>query len=158
MGWIKILAAVAAVLILLLLIVVAGLFFYKGHVSRAGSSPGLVDGRLQACPSTPNCISSEAAENSAHRVEMLTVKPLDDHSQIQRIQAAIVAMGGTILQADEQYLAATFTSSVFGFVDDLEVRKAEGENQYYIRSASRVGHSDMNANRNRVENIRSRLQ
>ena len=44
-----------------------------------------------------------------------------------------------------------------GFVDDVEFLKAEDEGLIHVRSASRVGRSDMNANRTRIEEIRSQL-
>jgi uncharacterized protein (DUF1499 family) len=41
---------------------------------------------------------------------------------MQRLQEIIIAQGGTIHHAGPTYIAATFTSSLFGFVDDLEIR------------------------------------
>jgi uncharacterized protein (DUF1499 family) len=42
-----------------------------------------------------------------------------------------------------------------GYVDDVEFRKTE--TQVHVRSASRVGHSDMGANRKRVEALRAAI-
>ncbi|PZO25782.1 MAG: DUF1499 domain-containing protein, partial [Betaproteobacteria bacterium] len=42
----------------------------------------------------------------------------------------------------------------FGFVDDVEFRIDQGSGLLHVRSASRVGYSDLDANRKRVEQIR----
>jgi len=57
----------------------------------------------------------------------------------------------TIQSENDDYLAATFSSAIFGFVDDLEVRIDSVQNTGHIRSASRVGHSDGGVNRKRIE-------
>jgi len=61
------------------------------------------------------------------------------------------AHGGAIQVQDGDYVHATFTSAVFRFIDDLELRR-EGR-IVHVRSASRVGHSDLGANRKRVAAI-----
>ena len=66
-------------------------------------------------------------------------------------------LGGKVDIADESYIAATFSSKVFGFVDDVELRADAEAGVIHVRSASRVGRSDLGANRRRVESIRQRL-
>jgi uncharacterized protein (DUF1499 family) len=46
---------------------------------------------------------------------------------------------------------------VFRFVDDLELRLSVDDGRIHIRSASRVGNSDLGANRKRVERLRERF-
>ncbi|HEY5717459.1 MAG TPA: DUF1499 domain-containing protein, partial [Motiliproteus sp.] len=70
------------------------------------------------------------------------------------LQQSIEAQGGVLVRVQDDYLAATFTSSLFGFVDDLEARLELDKQQIQLRSASRVGHSDLGANRTRVELLR----
>ncbi len=151
MNWLKWFLYLLIVLIFATLL----LFAYKGHQSRAGQAPGLKDGRLQACPSKPNCVSSETGENPEHHIEPLTVG--GTRPPLEAIVAAIDAMGGEVLVASDDYLSATFSSKVFGFVDDLELRRQGSERIYHVRSASRIGQSDMGVNRQRVEALRSRL-
>ena len=67
-------------------------------------------------------------------------------------------MGGVIREQREDYLAATFTSSIFRYVDDLEIRVDVAAGQIHLRSASRVGRSDLGANRARVERLKAALQ
>jgi uncharacterized protein (DUF1499 family) len=54
-----------------------------------------------------------------------------------------------IIVQTESYLHATFRSSLFGFVDDVEILKDEDGLQ--VRSMSRVGRGDMGVNRKRVD-------
>ena len=63
-----------------------------------------------------------------------------------------------MVREKDNYFAATYHSGVFGFVDDLEVRIDEATKQIHIRSASRVGYSDMGANMKRVRSLVKRLQ
>jgi len=41
------------------------------------------------------------------------------------------------------------------YVDDVELRLDENKQLIHVRSASRVGHSDLGANRKRVARIRA---
>jgi len=63
-------------------------------------------------------------------------------------------MGGIIQVEKDNYLAATFISSIFGFVDDLEIRIEPGQKTIHLRSASRVGRGDGGVNRKRVEQLK----
>jgi uncharacterized protein (DUF1499 family) len=63
----------------------------------------------------------------------------------------IEELGGKVVVADDEYVSATFASSIFGFVDDVECRLDASKEQIQIRSASRVGHSDLGVNRKRME-------
>ncbi|PQA89263.1 DUF1499 domain-containing protein [Marinicaulis flavus] len=118
--------------------------------SKSGASPGLVEGRLAPCPSSPNCVSSEAGAPESHKTAPLPLEAWD------KIPDAIERQGGRIVDVREGYVAAEFSSPLMGFVDDVEFRKAE--TQVHIRSASRVGYGDMGANRKRVEKLRAALK
>ena len=58
-------------------------------------------------------------------------------------------------QRDERYLWATFSSRVFRFVDDLELRMDAPARAIHVRSSSRIGRTDFGANRKRVETLRA---
>jgi len=62
--------------------------------------------------------------------------------------------GGKVIKIDGNYLHAEFTSRVMRFVDDMECFYDEPAGVIQIRSASRVGYSDFDANRKRVEVLR----
>jgi uncharacterized protein (DUF1499 family) len=65
--------------------------------------------------------------------------------------------GANIVEQSSDYLYAEFTSSLMGYVDDVEFLYDAASNTTQVRSASRVGYSDMGANRSRIEAIRSQL-
>ena len=119
----------------------------------AGEPPqdiGVRDGKLIACPESPNCVSSyESSEEHA-------IAALDGN--LNQIQQILVAMdGANIVEQSNNYLYAEFTSSLMGYVDDVEFLYDAASNTTQVRSASRVGYSDMGANRSRVEAIRVQL-
>ena len=50
-----------------------------------------------------------------------------------------------------------FTSSLMKYVDDVEIYFTGADGLAHVRSASRLGYSDMGANRKRIEMIRGKL-
>ncbi|MEN6507422.1 MAG: DUF1499 domain-containing protein, partial [Smithella sp.] len=62
-----------------------------------------------------------------------------------------------IVAEKEDYLHAEAKSLIFRFVDDVEFYFPANEKIIHVRSASRVGYSDMGVNRKRVEEIRKRF-
>lgn len=135
-------------LVAILLLAVGGLFLL-GRFSQGGAAPGLVEGRLAPCPSAPNCVSSGPDTPEDHRVAPLSIDAWADLPDV------IADMGGTVTTRTDAYLAASFTSKTFKFVDDVEFRRTE--DAIHVRSASRVGYSDRGANAARVTEIRDRL-
>jgi uncharacterized protein (DUF1499 family) len=63
-----------------------------------------------------------------------------------------------IITETENYLYAEFTSAFWGFVDDVEFLVDESAKVIHVRSASRLGTSDLGANRKRIETIRAKLK
>ena len=112
---------------------------------------------LAPCPDRPNCVSS-LAEDADHRVEPL---PLEGNPEeaLARLNGIIEAMrGATVDEVRDGRLKARFRSRVFRFVDDLEMVVDESAGVVHVRSASRVGYSDLGVNRKRVETIRERYR
>lgn len=116
---------------------------------------GLLGGRLRPCPDRPNCVCSEDRETTAW------VKPLGFEGPPtkawERLQITIREMGGKIQSQSDEYIWATFKTKVFRFVDDMEFRLVTDDGVIHVRSASRVGHSDLGLNRRRVEELRARF-
>ena len=110
-------------------------------------------GKLADCPKTPNCVCSQASSPARYIEPLHFTGP----SAIawDKLQQVIAAMPrATIRTRDERYMHAEFRSRVFRFVDDVEFLLDEGI--IHVRSASRVGLSDLGVNRARVEEIRQR--
>ena len=119
----------------------------------AGTRPsnlGVTDGKLAPCPGTPNCVSSQSDD------PQFQVEPLPTTS-IAEIKKIVEAMERTkIIEETDNYLYAEFTSKLMGYVDDVEFY-LDSNNVMHVRSASRLGKSDLGVNRKRVEEIRSKL-
>lgn len=113
---------------------------------------GLEDGRLRPCPSTPNCVCSEGLDPS--------IEPLDfagDPDAALRSLVDFIAEQprATIETSADGYVHAVFRSALFRFRDDVELRLDREAGVIHVRSASRVGYSDLGANRARIESIRA---
>jgi uncharacterized protein (DUF1499 family) len=125
----------------------------------AGTMPadlGVHDGRLKACPDSPNCVNSQATD-AGHAIAPLTYQ--GDAGAALRAVATIVAAtpGATIVTKRDHYLQATFATPTMGFVDDVEFLVDPKRNVIDVRSASRLGHSDLGVNRKRIETLRQAL-
>ncbi len=146
------------IIVLLLAIGVILLLFVMGMVSRSGEAPGLFNDRLSGCPDRPNCVCSEYAGDSAHYIEPVHL-PAGTQAEVTQLARRIIQeLGGRVVVERDGYLAATFRSALFGFVDDLELRIDEQEQRLHIRSASRVGYSDSGVNARRVKQLKKRME
>ena len=108
---------------------------------------------LAPCPSSPNCVSSLATD-AAHRVAPLAYQG-DPAAAMRRLRDVIAAMPrARVVGVSDTGLHAEFTSRIFRFVDDVDCVVDPAAGVIQIRSASRVGYSDLGVNRSRVEAIR----
>jgi uncharacterized protein (DUF1499 family) len=123
----------------------------------AGSPPPAGTGaELRPCPSSPNCVSSRATDE-AHRVEPLPLRGTAAEG-LAAIRAVIAALPrARITAAGPGFLRAEFTSLIFRFVDDVDFLVDETAGVIHVRSAARVGSSDLGVNRRRIGEIRDRL-
>ncbi len=119
-----------------------------GCAGERPNSLGIVNGQLAQCPDSPNCVSSFETRES-HQIA-----PLE--ASLEEVRAQVLNMpGAQIIQEEDQYLYAEFTSRLMGFVDDVEFLEQAGRT--HVRSASRLGHSDLGVNRKRVEALRQAI-
>jgi uncharacterized protein (DUF1499 family) len=127
--------------------------------SCAGKRPanlGVSAAGLAPCPASPNCVSSDASD-SEHGVAPLRLAVAPERAW-QRAREAVSELPRTrIVKETPDYLHAECRSLLFGFVDDLELHLRPEEEIIAIRSASRLGHSDLGVNRRRVEGLRASL-
>ncbi len=125
-------------------------FFSEGTKSQSMSPDlGLKNGQLMACPESPNCVSSYETS------ETHSTSSIDgDSATLSKLATYIEALeGAKIIEQTPEYVYATYQSKLFGFVDDLELY-FDGEH-IQVRSASRVGYSDLGANLKRVEQLKA---
>ncbi len=125
----------------------------------AGKKPaniGVVSGKLAACPASPNCVSS-FSQDAEHKIEPLAYVSSPAEA-MAKLKGAIESSAKTkIITATDNYLYAEFTSALMGFVDDVEFLVDDGAKVIHVRSASRLGESDLGVNRKRIETIRVQL-
>jgi uncharacterized protein (DUF1499 family) len=115
---------------------------------------GVTNGRLAACPNSPNCVSTQA-EDAAHRIEPFAFTG-DLSSAMQRLKSIIARQPRMKIVAEtDNYLHVEAASRLFRFVDDVEFFLDEAAGIVHFRSASRVGHFDLGVNRARMETLRS---
>ncbi|QDZ39479.1 DUF1499 domain-containing protein [Euhalothece natronophila Z-M001] len=121
----------------------------------AGKRPtnlGVKAGKLAPCPETPNCVSSQS-EDPKHKIAPLPYVEIDDIKKIVNNMERT-----SIVEQNENYLYVEFKSKLMGFVDDVEFHKDDVNQVVNVRSASRLGKSDLGVNRKRVETIREALE
>jgi len=148
----RIIPKVIALLVLLLL----GRFVYMSMTTQPPDDLAASSGQLSPCPKSPNCVSSLAKDES-HHVSPLVVPGDRDGALELAIQAIGSMPRAQIVTSGDGYVHAEFTSRLFRFVDDLELLFDENVGGFHVRSASRSGHSDLGANRKRVEALRAKL-
>ena len=112
-------------------------------------------GRLAACPRTPNCVSSQETGRSAIAPLPFSDSPSSAFARLKRIVSSLPRT--RVVEASGDYLHAEVKSRVFGFVDDVEFIVDSPGSRVHVRSASRVGYSDLGVNRARVEALRVRF-
>ena len=126
--------------------------------SGCSSSPvtgGVKDGNLTDCPSSPNCVSTEA-EDEDHQFVPLTFSGSPEQAKKKLMEAINDYPDTNIVVVKDNYIHAEFTTSLMGFVDDCEFLVGDGNIQ--LRSASRVGYSDTGKNRSRMEEIKQAFE
>ncbi len=127
------------------------LLFIMGCSGRQ-AMVGHTNGKFAPCPSSPNCVSSQSIEAES-RIDPLFFNG-DATGAEEKLVVVLNAMKRVhIVARTEGYIHAEFTSALFRFVDDVEFYVNDQERVIHFRSASRVGYSDLGANRKRMEKI-----
>jgi len=127
-------------------------------VACAGDRPtnlGVTNGTLAACPDSPNCVSSQARDER-HRIEPLATGVDPDAAYARLIDIVRRRPDVTVMEQTDTYLRVELRTTLF--IDDAEFLLDRDHRQIQVRSASRVGYSDLGLNRRRIEEIRSQLQ
>ena len=145
-----------AVLVLLALILaVVLLFAWRSYASRQSPPTlDLVEGRLRPCEARPNCVASEGS-GAEHAIAPFPYRG-DRAASERALNAALATLPRTqVHRRQGDYWHATQQSGLFRFIDDIELRFDDASATVHLRSASRVGYSDLGVNRKRVEALRA---
>ena len=125
----------------------------------AGSPPdnlGIHDGHLTNCPTSPNCVVSQGGD------ETHAIAPIPYHVDLEQdretlLKVLTVVPRTTIVEQTDNYIRVESESRIMGFIDDAEFYFPADRQVIEIRSASRLGESDLGVNRRRLEQIRFAL-
>jgi uncharacterized protein (DUF1499 family) len=127
--------------------------------SFSGTRPanlGIHNNRFTDCPSTPNCVNSFSSD-STHTIAPLKYSSTPEQAFADLKQIIESQLRTKIIQATDSYIYTEFTTKIMGFVDDVEFYLDKPSNVIQVRSASRLGESDLGVNRQRIESIRTQL-
>lgn len=154
--WWWLLGALVALVVLVVVAGQAGLF--KGQVPAA---LGVQDGRLQPPRKSPNNVHSQASSfGPAFKHTLIEPLPAgaDGPATMARLKTLIEATpGAEVVRSAPDYLYVQYTTRWMKFVDDAEFWYDPSAQKVQVRSASRLGESDLGVNRARIESLRQRL-
>lgn len=120
---------------------------------------GPTAGRLLPCPDSPNCVCSHETDG-IHAIPPLDCPgPATATQELERLQQVVSRLPRlALVEARPGYLRFQATTAFWRFRDDLEFLADDARRVIHVRSASRLGYSDVGTNRRRVERIRELFQ
>ena len=125
-----------------LLLLTLGLFQLVGPVPP---ELGVHGGSLAPCPSPAHCARADWPS-------------ADPEAALARLLPVVEALPRTqVLERSGDYLHATCSSALFGFVDDLELYADPAAGVLQARSVSRLGDSDLGVNGKRLAALEGAL-
>jgi uncharacterized protein (DUF1499 family) len=121
----------------------------------AGTSPdlGVHDSLLTPCPTSPNCVVTQNGDE-VHNIAPITYQTNLKTARDTLLKVLSVVPGTEIVSQTDNYIRAQSTSRIMGFIDDVEFYFPSDAQVIKMRSASRLGDSDLGVNRRRLEQIR----
>ena len=112
---------------------------------------------LANCPSSPNCVCSIDTGRS-HYIDPLEVSSNYDEAWRTLLDILSTDESIRIISSDDHYIRAEAKTRILRFTDDVEFLLHREDGVIDMRSASRLGFSDLGKNRSRLEGIRSAMQ
>jgi uncharacterized protein (DUF1499 family) len=112
---------------------------------------------IPPCPDKPNCVSS-LAEDEDRRVAPLTYSGDLDRAREKILGILNGFEKVKIVVVEKDYIHAEFRSSLFRFVDDVQLYFPPDEKIVHVRSASRTGYYDFGVNRRRIDRLREQFE
>ena len=109
---------------------------------------------LPTCPSSPNCVSTQA-QDEGHTIAPFRYRKSRAEAKEALKEIVRSLPRSKLVEEDESYLHYEFTSLLLRFVDDVEFLFDDEAKTIHFRSASRTGYGDLGVNRNRMEQVRA---
>ena len=117
---------------------------------------GVQNENLRPCPNSPNCVCSDMPLEDSHYIA--PIADPDGSRWAMLIEKVNTMEGAELVHSETNYARFTFRTTLMGFMDDVEFHYRPAEGFIAVRSASRVGYSDWNANSKRINAVRSLLE
>ncbi|MFQ3680482.1 MAG: DUF1499 domain-containing protein [Pseudanabaenaceae cyanobacterium] len=111
-------------------------------------------GQLPPCPPTPNCVTSAHPEDPRHGIAPIAYTGDRQSAQADLRKILSVVPRTTVWYEGDGWIQAESRSRLLGFVDDVTFFFPADRPVIEMRSASRLGESDLGVNRRRLEQIR----
>jgi len=118
---------------------------------------GVNNGHLTPCPASPNCVVSQNA-SPKQAIEPIIYHVDHDRAREILLKVLTVVPRTQVVEQTDNYIHALSKSRIFKFIDDVEFYLPPNESVIHMRSASRIGESDLGVNRRRLEQIRLALR
>ncbi|MBD5769876.1 DUF1499 domain-containing protein [Marinomonas colpomeniae] len=145
-------------IIAVIVVLIIGLCVYVSFSNKLPDGLGVTDGLLKACPASPNCISTQAEpSDTIHYIEPIVFTGESKDAQLLIESYMLAKEHGRLVTSSFGYVHFEVKSQLIGYIDDVEFYFPEADSVVHVRSASRVGYSDMGVNRNRVRQIQNLL-
>lgn len=138
-----------------ILVMAIGLSGITGCAGERPNNLGARAGLLTACPSSHNCVSSQT-DSKQHQIAPLNFKGNSDKAFALLKRVLDERSDTTIIEDKPGYLRVELRTILF--VDDGEFLLDREHSLIHIRSASRLGYSDLGKNRSRMEDIRTQFR
>ncbi|MCL6750661.1 DUF1499 domain-containing protein [Nostoc sp. CCCryo 231-06] len=122
----------------------------------ASSGLGVDNGHLNSCPASDNCVVSQDADPK-HTIDPIAYHIDRDAARKSLLKTLTVVPRTEVIEQTDNYIHALSKSRIFKFIDDVEFYFPPNESVIHVRSAARVGESDLGVNRRRLEQIRLAL-
>ncbi len=129
----------------------------------APTSLGVKQGKLLPPALSPNSVSSQAdlypdhPQRQAAYIAPLSYQGPQASAMAKLLQTLRATPGLKVIESEPDYVYAQATTPLMKFTDDLEFWFDPTHALIHLRSASRVGESDLGKNRARMEDIRARF-
>jgi uncharacterized protein (DUF1499 family) len=146
------------ILLILALLAIAIPMFIVPAISPRPTNLGVRNGNFTACPpDAENCVSTQQDTRASRTMTPIpyTGSAADAKARLLNL---IQADGATVVdESQPNYIYAEYRTRVMRFIDDVEFYIDDTNKVIHFRSASRIGRSDVGANKARMEDFTRRF-
>lgn len=146
----------------ILLVGIVSFILIRTLIPRLGGSPDWVNQdppEFSDTTTNPNFVSSKSQISERYVDPILLPEDIDANSAFKMIlDLAEKQKGWKLVNSGDQWAHFECSTQWMNFVDDLAIKLNFKEEKHWvidIKSASRLGYSDLEANRKRIENFKA---